>query len=59
MNLTTRKLTAEQVRTIRMWWKSRQEAMKVPVPRLVAERFGVSHGTLYQIAQGRRYKDVR
>lgn len=58
-NLTTRKLTAEQVRTIRMWWKKREEAMKVPVPRIIAKRFGVSHGTLYQIARGHRYKEVQ
>lgn len=59
MNPNQRKLTAEQVRTIRMWWKTREEAMKVPVPRIVAHRFGVSSGTLYQIARGHRYKDVQ
>lgn len=57
--MNARKLTAEQVRTIRMWWKVRQEAMKVPVPRVMAERFGVSHGTLYSIGKGYRYKEVR
>jgi hypothetical protein len=57
--MNARKLTAEQIRTIRMWWKVRQEAMKVPVPRVMAERFGVSHGTLYAIGKGFRYKEVR
>jgi hypothetical protein len=54
-----RKLTPEQVRTIRMWWRVREEAMKVPVPRIVAQRFDVCVGTLYQIARGHRYKDVQ
>ena len=57
--MSPRKLTAEQVRTIRMWWKVRQEAMKVPVPRVMAQRFGVSHGTLYMIGKGFRYKEVQ
>jgi len=57
--MNTRKLTAEQVRTIRMWWRARQEAMKIPVPRIVAQKFGVSPGTLYCVGKGHRYKDVR
>jgi hypothetical protein len=59
MNGNTRKLNAEQVRTIRLWWKTRQEAMRVPVPRVIAKRFGVCPGTLYSIARGERYKEVR
>lgn len=59
INLRDRKLTAEQVRTIRMWWKARQEAAKIPVPRIIAERFGVSRETVYRIANGHYYKEVR
>ncbi len=59
MNRNTRKLTTEQVRTIRSWWKARQEAKRIPVPRIVAKSFGVCPGTLYSIARGERYKEVQ
>lgn len=57
--MNSRKLTAEQVRTIRLWWNARQEAMRIPVPRIIAKRMGVCPGTLYSIARGERYKEVR
>lgn len=58
MNLNQRKLTPDEVSQIRIWWRARAIARKIPCYRVMAKRMGVSPGTLYQIGKFHRYKET-
>lgn len=54
-NQERRKLTPEQVITVRRWWQLRQ---RLPNPNAMARSMGVNRATLLLVAQGYRYKDI-
>lgn len=58
MNLSQRKLTAQDVIKVRSWGEAHAIARKVPPARVMAKRLKVSRGTLYAIIRGERYKEV-
>jgi transcriptional regulator with XRE-family HTH domain len=51
-----RKLAREDVLYIRLCERIRRET---PTARQLAQRLGVSHGTVQQIERGTRYKEIR
>jgi hypothetical protein len=63
MNLTRRKLQDHEVRALRLWWARREElraeVRKVPTPGQMAHKLNIACGSVYQIARGRTYKEIR